>query len=238
MREIASFFSDSKTIIALIALVLTVVNMILSFRNQKTQNKKWELLNDADVVVKDVIIEVRKKLPMEDAKKIAWGYDPLVHTDKENLDFCTISYYLAVLDETGNELDKINPVLTLQDLQNELQRIGYPTTSPVTVLKMFNARFTIENIGKTTAQESTIVVEMQYSNRGWKMLSSSERSKISLSPGLPSTYYAHFFFDIRLEIPKEVFFQVTLNYKSVEGKIVSKLVPLSWSSSKNAWFRK
>jgi len=103
---------------------------------------------------------------------------------------------------------------------------------------MFNARFTIENIGKTTAQESTIVVEMQYSNRGWKMLSSSERSKISLSPGLPSTYYAHFFFDIRLEIPKEVFFQVTLNYKSVEGKIVSKLVPLSWSSSKNAWFRK
>lgn len=70
----ATFFSDPKNTLSLLALLFSLVSLIWTFINQYRQNKRWDALNLANVIVKRVKFFGWRDLG-EEWKTLDWGYD-------------------------------------------------------------------------------------------------------------------------------------------------------------------
>lgn len=62
MSSKSSFFSDPKVIISLFAIVISIISLIWTLGNQWEQNRRWNKLNEANVILKDAKLLKWKKL--------------------------------------------------------------------------------------------------------------------------------------------------------------------------------
>ncbi|MHA8061409.1 hypothetical protein PQG22_09050 [Aquirufa beregesia] len=233
MNEYSNFFSDPKVILALLALVVSIFNLIWMLANQSEQNRRWEKLNAANPEIKEIKMVSFKEVGKDEAMSTTWGYKPEIYAKGEASNVFFLPFYLSLHDSITNEvLKNANPVFTIGEVETEVKRIGHP--NKVFVFKHFRPKFIIENMGNTSADNLAIRVDAKKSENEWQQVFNST-SKITLAGGQQSTFFIDFELPAEIEVPKQFNFRLSLEWINIHGKIESKIINTKWTSDDNFW---
>ncbi len=233
MNDSSSFFSDPKVILALFALLVSGLSFIWTLSNQWEQNRRWDSLNRANVVVKEVKMIKWKEVTNEEAQKMNWGYDPLIYSSGETFDLFQIPYHLVARNITSKEkIKNVNPVFTLQEMEIELARVGYK--GKINLTRLFRPRFILENTGKTDANDLDIEIFAKPENGEWHSAFKSN-TLVKLVGSQTSTVYFDIEFPIERQLPTALNFKVELAYKDVHSNLIKTETKAKWTSNDNYW---
>lgn len=233
MQESPSFFSDPKVIIAIFALVVSMISLFWTLSNQWEQNRRWELLNNPNPELKEARLINFKEISYDEAQKTIWGYDPLIFAKGEAIGTYVLPYYLVPRDYSGSIIEGVNPIFTIQEVDNELKRIGYKEHK-INLAKLFRPKFVFENMGKTEVRKLSIKIDVKEQNQEWKNAFTSN-AIINLAGGQSTT--AHFDFEIPLlvKLPDQFIFLVQLKYFDINNKEINKEIAVKWTTKDNFW---
>ena len=233
MNNSPSFFSDPKVILSLLALIMSFGNLIWTLVNQWEQNRRWDNLNTANIVIKEIKMIKRKELTKEEALKTNWGYNPSIYSLGEASNLFQIPYCLNAHElSTKKTVEGLNVVFTIQEIEEELKRISY--TNKVFITKLFKPLFTIENSGKTNATDLMIEISVKLPNEEWRSafksttqitLASSQSSNVTFDIELP----------IELQLPEAINFKVNFSFKDVNYNSIKNEIKAKWTSMDNYW---
>jgi hypothetical protein len=229
----SSFFSDPKMIISLLALIVAFLSLIWTFCNQWSQNRRWHNLNTGNPEIREIRLLNWKELSKEEASTTVWGYDPIIYLKGEASNKCILPYYLSLLDvATNSQIPNTNPVFTLEEIENELNRVGF--TGEFLVCRFFKPLFEIENMGKTEVKDLSIDVDAKISDNDWVRIFSSN-VKINLTSSQKSNVTFSFNIPIEIIIPKQIVYKVHFSYLNYKCKIIKKVIVVKWTSDDNFW---
>ena len=232
MANNTKFFSDPKVIISIFAIVISIASFIWTLGNQWEQNRRWDKLNVANVVVKRAILKRYKKINRAEGLAIDWGYKPNIYGSDFDDEFI-IPYKLVVVDNQTNKLiTTINGAYTINGIRQELARINYKGEG--TVFMHFEPKFELENKGKTNAKDLDVKVDIKYNDVDWQRAFTSN-SKIELSGDQISTIELEMDYPVSVEIPDEIFFKVQLSYLDIHDNVIEKEINTKWISKNNTW---
>ena len=232
MKETSNFFSDPKVIIALFALVISIIGFIWTLANQWEQNRRWDKLNAANVTIKEVKLARFKELNKEEAMNTQWGYEPLIYST-EILNVFQLPYYLVARDsKTGELLNGFNQVFTINEVEKELKRISF--TDKINLTKFFRPLFILENLGKTDANDLSIKIEIKWLDNDWRNAFTSN-AEITLAAGQASNVSFGFEIPIEGKLPPVINFKIKLAYNDVNSNKIEKEIKAKWTSNDNYW---
>jgi hypothetical protein len=235
MNDSSGFFADPKVVISLLAIVISIISLIWTLSNQFEQNRRWDLLNAPNPEFKEAKWVNFKEVSREDAMNINWGYEPNLYGKGEATNIYVMPYYLAIYDVvTEQKLNAANSVFTVQEAENEIKRINFK--GKVFLLKVLKGRFTIENMGKTMANQLSIKVS--FKSKGAESLIPIHINPpyINLSGGQSTMIEFEFNNPIHIKLPEYINFQVNLEWKDSNDKTFSKLVTCKWMGNSNHWY--
>lgn len=231
MSSESSFFSDPKVIISIFALLISTVTLIWTLGNQSEQNRRWDKLNVANVILKEVKMTPCKKMTRAEVESTNWGYNALLYgSDYENQ--YTLPYKLVVRDLKHNLIPNVNPVYTINDLQKELVRIGY--RGEANVAMVFKPIFVFDNKGRTDAKNLKIVIDSKFDSVEWReAYSSNAKLDLSIEQGIHISFEMEY--PANIKIPDEILFKIKLAYDDIHGKPIKKEILTKWLSYVNDW---
>jgi len=233
MNVTSSFFSDPKVILALAALILSIFSLVWTLANQWEQNRRWDSLNRANIVLKEAKMFRWKELTKDEATKTNWGYDPLIYSLGESYNIFQIPYRLVARDSTTRErVARVNPVFTLQEMNDELGRIGY--NGEVFITRLFRPIFILENTGKTDAIDLSIEILSKTANEEWHSAFKSN-TLIKLAGSQSSLVSFDVEFPIQAQLPPALNFRVELSYKDIHDNLIKTEIKVKWTSNDNFW---
>jgi hypothetical protein len=233
MNESSNFFSDPKVILSFLALIVSIVALIWTLANQAEQNRRWEKLYAANPEIKEIKMIAYKEVRKDEAMNIDWGYKPEIYAKGEATDIFFLPFYLSLRDSSTNEpIMRANPVFTIAEVEKELKRIGHK--NKVFVFKHLKPKFVIENMGKTPVEDLNIQVDTKTPGQNWQSAFTSN-SKLTLASGQTTTFFIEIEFPFEIELPKEINFSLSLEWKNIHGKSTSKKTYAKWTSEDNFW---
>lgn len=233
MSHFLYFFSDLKNNMAIIALILSVISLIWTIRNQIRQNRQWTILNQANVqLTKTKLLFFKECTHDEVNRKDYWGYKLTFYPDDAFIKFQLASYLIPKLNASSKPVEKFNPVFTVNDAANQLQRLG--VNEPCTLYKQFNVRFQFENIGKTDAKDLIIKVYVQDPvEKKWiEAFTSNEPGTLSTS--IPIFITIGYSIPALLEEPDLINYKIAIKFKDLHKKEHFKTINLAWNKD-NTW---
>ncbi len=233
MNNESSFFSDPKVIISLFAILISIASLLWTLGNQWEQNRRWDKLNAANIILKDAKLIKWKRISKAEAMTTNWGYEPLIFGSGELDEQYILPYKLVVRDANSqNLISTINSCFTIDDVKSELERVGYK--GEVNVFKNFKVKFEIENRGKTDANELDLKVKAKYGNLVWQDAFTAN-AKISLSSDQISAILFDFDFPVNTKLPDEIYFKIFTNFKDIHNNSMDKEINAKWTSNDNFW---
>lgn len=232
MSNNTNFFSDPKIVISIIAIIISLISLIWTLSNQYEQNRRWDKLNAANIVIERAILKRYKSITKEKAMQTNWGYDPNIYGSDFD-DQYIIPYKLIAIDKTNEQqITKINSCYTLDEIKNELIRINYK--GDIYVLKHFEPKFEIINKGKTVAQINYLKVEAKVDGNNWQEAFSSKNT-IELTNDQISTIEIEMNYPISNTIPDIIQFRISIVYIDIHGNKIDKEINTKWISKNNSW---
>lgn len=157
---IISFFRDNAPLIAFLALLLGLANFLFTYLRDKEQTRRWNSLNLARLVIKNLRLDTWREIPRESFSRLDWGYkDPLIvirRTDDGVMkaDTGNVAASVIAVKEDFSIVDGTNAI-TLQELITQLQPRGLdPNTTHF--MKLYRVTFEVENTGATAAFDLTV----------------------------------------------------------------------------------
>ncbi len=233
MNGSSNFFSDPKVILSLFALLISILGFVWTLANQWEQNRRWDSLNAANIVVKEVKMIKWKELTKDEAMKTNWGYDPSIYSSGETFNYFQIPYHLVASDLTTKErVAGVNPAFTLQEVEEELKRMGYK--SKVIITRLFRPRFILENTGKTDANDLSIEIYAKLPNEDWRSAFKSN-TLIKLAGSQTSTVTFDIELPIEGQLPSALNFKVELSFKDIHNNVIKRETKAKWTTSDNFW---
>jgi hypothetical protein len=233
MNEFSTFLSDPKVILSIFALLISIVSLIWTIANQREENHRWDKLNSANIVIKEARMTKWKELTKDEAMKTDWGYEASIYSSGETSDVVQIPYHLVARDLTTKEkVIGVNPVFTIQDVREELIRVGYK--NKVFITRLFRPRFVFENIGKTDATDLLIEIDAKLPNEDWKNAFKAN-TLITLAASQTCTVTFDIELPIGTELPEALSFKVHLTFKDIHKEVIKRETKAKWTSSDNYW---
>lgn len=169
----------------------------------------------------------------DEAMKKNWGYDPLIYAKGELTDMFYLPYFLSLYDSTTNEkITKANPVFTFGEIEAELKRIGY--SNKIKVFKHFRPKIVIENVGKTSAENLSIQIDVKIPEQEWKTAFTSN-AQITLSGGRVSTIFFDIDLPLNIPLPEQISFKISFTWNNIDSKNLSKIINAKWTTNDNFW---
>jgi hypothetical protein len=232
MTNNSNFFLDPKVLISILAILISIASFLSTLANQWEQNRRWDKLNTANVIVKRAILKRYKSITKADALATNWGYKPIIYGSDIDNEYI-IPYKLVVVDKLTDKLiTTINAGYTVEEIKQELIRINYQGEG--IILMHFEPKFEIENKGKTDAKNLNITVDSKRNGIDWYRVFSSD-TKIELSGDQISTIELEMDYPISMDIPDEILFKIKLSYLDIHENEIEKEFITKWISKNNSW---
>lgn len=232
MNNNTGFWSDPKVWISMLALTISILGFFWTLFNQVEQNRRWDSLNSANIIVERAVMNRFKIVTKEYAMKTIWGYDPNIYGSEVDNQY-VIPYKLVLLDRlTHKPKTDINACFTIDEVKNELNRTN--SKGDFDVVKHFEPKFEIKNKGKTDATIIDISVDVKKSDLEWDNVYNS-KSKITLAVDQISTIQLILHQPVNLAFPDELFYRIRLTYLDIHGGKIEKVENIKWFSGTNSW---
>jgi hypothetical protein len=133
---------------------------------------------------------------------------------------------------TKEKVDRFNPVFTVHEVAEELNRIGYK--NKVFITRLFKPYFAFENLGKTNAIDLMIEIDAKLPNEEWKSAFKANTT-ITLVPSQPNNVTFDMELPIELPLPAALNFRIRFSYKDVNNNIIKTEIKAKWTSNDNYW---
>ncbi len=232
MSEIGKFFSDPKVIISLLALLISIISFLWTLANQWEQNRRWNAINSANIILKEIMFSKWKEFSKEEAMATKWGYEPSIYGGGVQNKYY-LPYSLVVRNTLNNEkIANVNPVYSIEEAQNELKRVGFK--GDVFLTRVFRPKFVFENIGKSDAYDISIKIDSKQPDTEWINLFSSN-SSITLSSSQVSTVFFDFEIPLNNPVPPILYLSIKLIYADVNDSKIEKEIKAKWTSDLDFW---
>ena len=232
MEDKSGFFSDPKVLISILAIIISILSLLWTLANQFEQNRRWDKLNVANVVLKRAILKRYKIISKEYGLKTNWGYQPYIYGSDVD-DQYIIPYKLIAVDKISDKpITTINACYTTEEIKQELIRINYK--GDYLIFRHFEPKFEFENKGKTNAKILDFTVDIKYNEIDWQR-ALNLNNKIELSLDQISTIELEMNYPINLSIPDEILFKIKYSYLDIHDNKIEKEIIIKWLSKTNAW---
>lgn len=233
MADWTNFFNNPGGAISLIALVISILGLIRTFKNQKEQNLRWDKLNEGNPVIKEIRFQNWKELSSIEAQNTIWGYNPTIYAIGEATDRFTLPYFLKLRNAKNNlPIPNTNPIFTIEEAQSELIRLG--TNEDVIISKIFSIKIEIENLGKTEIKNFSIQIDAKLMDQVHQNIFQS-KSKISLACNQKINLTCTLEIPIALDLPEEILLKIHLNYSNFKNENIFKTISPIWTAHDNYW---
>ena len=197
------------------------------------QNRRWENLNEANLVLSDVFLKPWKSIARDDALKMNWGYDPWLYGVDDDFDKLVLPYYLIIRDgESGNKVEGTNPVFSMEDVLGELKRVGYKGSPEIGW--QFRPVFHFENTGKMEAKNVRLRIEARIGEGDWVQAFQSQ-DHLDLPAGKQTTVYFEIGYTPKDKSNFEMLSRITQSYETARARRIERKIDVRWSSKGNFW---
>lgn len=214
-------------VLSVFAIIISGLTILWSIVNQRNQDKKWDQLNAANPIIKEFNFVRFKEITGQEANSTNWGYiNPLIYTLGESSGKYFLPYYLAILhSETKEKIKDSNLVFTIEDVEKEMSRLD--KSMPIIVSKCFKVKIHIENIGRITLNDLTVLIHMRLPNQDWEQAFQSN-SNIRLGEGQSTTIFFEFMIDLN-HTPTQFDFKVTKTWHKNDNDKESYSTGVKWT---------
>ncbi|MDE1942836.1 MAG: hypothetical protein KGI47_06800 [Betaproteobacteria bacterium] len=233
--EDASFFSDVKVLISLLAFVISVLTLGWGIVSKIEQDKHWKAINRASLVLQDGKMLPTAKMTLSEVAAKNWGYQPTVfHGDLRDESFL-FSTLLLRDAKTAKPLEAAHRVDTVDDAVQEIMRLNLQADE-VKLARVLRPAFTFTNIGRTPASRVSFTAEMKdpsTKDSQWHSVF-AETQAASLGPSQSLTLR----FEVALpvdEAPKTLPFRWHVEFEDTYGTKRTADMAATWDWGKNLW---
>lgn len=232
MQDSPSFFSDSKVIVSLFAISISIASFLWTLANQWEQNRRWDNLNAGNPEVKEIKLINWKEITKDEAFKTQWGYEPLIYSKDETNNLFVLPYTLTARNVKTKERININTSHTLAEIDQELKRINFHEQA--LLLKLFRPKFIIENMGKTEVRKLSIKIDAKLPNEEWHNAFTSS-ANINLAGSQTCTLFFDFEIPFDLKLPRQISFKIHMTFNDANGLNQEKVILAKWTTNDNFW---
>lgn len=234
------FFSDPKTAISLLLIVIAILSLIWTLANQWKQNKRWDALNLARIELEDEGFIIWKEMSKEEILSTKWGYEPSIFQNIEERRY--IQRYqmincLAILDlNTRERVPNSAIAFTLSEVEQEVARLGLlGKPERAATSKMYQIQFKLKNMGATRATDMRVKISVKSSSNGLNGELFLSDQAVDLYPSGTMNASTIFYLPVSENLPNPMNFNVNVTYKPVDGSTVDKSIPVTYDSKRNFW---
>ncbi len=232
MSNNSGFWSDPKVWISLFALCISFLAFFWTLSNQFEQNRRWDKLNAANIIVERAIMKRFKIVTKEIAMSTNWGYTPNIYGSEVDNQY-VIPYKLIVIERsTSKPMTNINGCFTIDEVRRELERVK--AKGDFIIVKHFEPKFEIRNKGKTDATILELTIDIKKNDLEWETIYKTE-SKVVLVVDQISTIELEMHYPVDMPVPDEIFYRIKIIYLDIHGNKVEKIENLKWISKINSW---
>lgn len=228
------FFSDPKVIISLLALIISIVAFVWSLANQRDQNRRWNAINMANIVLREAKMLPWERIGLSEVKSRNWGYVPEIFSGETRDEFLLLSA-IKLRDPNNNKpIDGASMVSTVPESAALAKHLGL--SPQVSLAKTLRPFFQFENFGKTTAYKTNVTVDVMEavnSEKEWRRAFEAN-SRPDVGPGQLTSSYL----DIGLPGDMKVetlSFRINVEFEDINGLKKSSQIMLSWDGKDNYW---
>jgi len=231
MHCLINFVSDPKFIIPV---AISLISLFWSYYNQQAQDRRWEILNRANVELTKTRFVLSKGFTAEEAnQKGFWGYNLSFHRDDSDNLYKITSTLAAFYMDTKKPIHGFNSVFRLSEALEQLKAKGI--NNNYIILKHFVVAFQFENLGKTDANNVKIKISVENPNdKAWQD-AFEQIDGTDLTPGVP--IYSRVGYNLPLDMPhpSNINYKIELSYKDDNNNEYLKTFKTTYDSENNAW---
>lgn len=235
-----SFFSDPKTAISVLALIIAILSFIWTLANQWKQNKRWDSLNLARIELEDEGFIIWKEMSKEEVLSTNWGYEPTIFQNIEERRYVgryQVISCLAILDlNTRDRVPNSGIAFTLSEAEQEVARLGLlGKPERAATSKMYQTQFKLKNMGATLATEIRVRISVRSSSSGLNGDLFLSDQDVDMYPSGTMNASAIFYLPVLENLPNPMNFNVKVTYTRADGRTVDKSIPVTYDSKRNFW---
>ena len=231
-----SFISDPKLIVAIFALLISIINYVTLSWYRWDQNKKWEALNIAKVELDEVYFIAWEEFDLNVALTRNWGYKPSIFSiveDKVHKSKYRKYEELILWDlEKKARVDGSNGFHIVEQGIHEGERLGL-INQKLTIMKHMQMQIDLKNRGTTIAKNINITVDLMNDSPGLPKRIFKSLSQVDLYNGSSININMDIYLpkDVYLPIPTK--FILNLNFISFADRREYRTIPIEYDPNRN-----
>ncbi|MDE2342762.1 MAG: hypothetical protein KGL63_05115 [Betaproteobacteria bacterium] len=233
--EDASFFSDIKVLISLLAFVISVLTLGWGIVSKIEQDKRWRDVNSATLVLQEGKMLPVAKMASNEAAAKNWGYQPTLFKGDLRSESFVYSVLMLRDAKSAKPVEAAQQTDTADEALQEIARLNLQADE-VNLARVLSPAFTFENIGRTPAYKVRFTAEMQDpsdKDSHWHPVF-AETHPANIGPTQAVTLR----FEVALPVdstPKELPFRWHVEFEDVYGTKRTADMSATWDCGKNTW---
>ena len=234
-----TFFSDSKNVFSLIAILISLASFYYTYTSQREQNKRWDALNLARIELIEQGFLVWKELSEHDASSVNWGYEPtlvqLIEGRKYRGRYQLLNSLSLIDIDTKTTIANSTHGYTLSDAVRELQRLGLFGNNRVDIMRQYQMAFDLKNMGAAEATNMRVNVSVSSSIPGLNGELVQSDQDLNIPPNGTFNAPVHFFVPRNQTLKDTLTFTINVTYKRANGEQAVQHIVSSYDSNRNFW---
>ena len=216
-----TFVRDNLEFVSALALVLSILSFVYTYFRDRLQNKRWNSLNVARIVVRDLRLASWKVVPKTEFEKMDWGYPDFMGiavTDQfgdMDIDHLRLPIKVEAISKSDSIIRGTN-CIRVAELLALLQK-NHVDLSLIEVYKLIRVVFVLVNSGSTVANDLTIDVSSA------DVESSAQYSQPtnhgSLQPGEQTWSIVNLRFALDELLPQQFHLTISFSFMDLNSKL-------------------
>lgn len=229
---------EPQVIIAVLALVISILTLCLTIFNQKAQNDRWRELNAGKVDYVESKVIMWGEFEQEEVLNKDWGHKPILYSVIENevhINKYRIPYGLVLFDRSHNAIiPNTGFGYTAQEMENKIKKYNF-TDASIEVRKNFQCKFVFLNSGRTNAENVRIKISCSKEPKNYDVLLHETSNPIKMFPGKKVMVQTNFFIPLHESIPERLYYKVEVTYDNfLNGDLMGEWLCIYFCSD-NTW---
>jgi hypothetical protein len=206
---------EPQVMIAVLALIISIVTFCYTTMNQKAQDNRWEELNAGKVDYVESKVIMWGEFKQEEVLAKEWGHKPVLysvienelHTNKYRIPYGLILYdssMRTVIPDTGFGYTK-------QELENKIE-IYHLDAESVEIRKDFQCKFVFLNSGNTPSENVRIKILCGTEPENYQVVLHETSDPIKMFPGKKVMVQTNFFIPLEELIPSRFYYRIEVTY--------------------------
>ena len=237
MKQI-KYKRNPELLIAVLALMISLMTFCWTTLNQKVQNNRWEEMNVGKVDYVESKVIMWGEFTQEEVLDKDWGHQPLLYSEIENelhTNKYRIPYSLILFDSSERSIvPNTGFGYTTKEMENRFIKYNIDKTS-VEIRKNFQCKFVFLNTGNTPTENVKIKISCGTERNDYKVVLHDTSDPIKMFPGKKVMIQTNFFIPLQVPIPDNLYYQIEVKYDNFLAKGLTDEWSVVYYSSDGTW---